>query len=394
MSLSVGWHRRLSQKYRLAEAQALKRSLTVGQSLGPGKIRLGGKDLLNFSSNDYLGLSKHPVVINAFIDAARQMGVGATASHLLFGHTTSHALLEEELAVFLGRERVLLFSSGYAANLGVISALADRHCIIHQDRLNHASLLDGALLARARLKRYAHDALPDLSEASSLPQMVVSDGVFSMDGDLLKGALLSKIARAADALLIVDDAHGIGVMGAGGRGTLEAMGLDAEDVPVLIGTLGKAFGTGGAFVAGDKVLIDHLVQFARPYIYTTAMPPALAEATRASLRLVQEDPSSRCHLHRLIDFFRSGARARGLPLMASETPIQPIRVGGAGQVIVLMEALQAQGVLVGAVRPPTVPPGGARLRCALSASHSLEDLEKLLDALHRVFQRTMPEVLS
>ena len=347
--------------------------------------------MLNFSSNDYLGLSGHPRVVEACIAVARSHGVGAGAAHLLSGHSTIHRALEEDLAVFLGRSRVLLFSSGYMANLGVLSALADRRTVIYQDRLNHASLIDGARLAGATLRRFAHGSFPDLEATPDRLSLVVSDGLFSMDGDLFSGLALAQRAQSAGALLMVDDAHGLGVLGAKGQGTLEVLGLNQSDVPILMGTLGKAFGVFGAFVAGDEALIDHLIQSARPFVYSTALPPALAGASRAALSILREEPWRREQLNDRIRLFRQEAARRGFPLLPSETAIQPILIGDSRQTIRLMDRLKAEGLLVSGIRPPTVPNGTSRLRCTLTASHAESDVERLLDGLEKVFRQEARE---
>ncbi|MDM7322782.1 MAG: 8-amino-7-oxononanoate synthase, partial [Gammaproteobacteria bacterium] len=304
------------------------------------------------------------------------------------GHTRAHQALEEELAAFTGRARALLFSTGYMANLGAIGALAGRGDTVFEDRLNHASLLDGGLLSGARFKRYPHgdaQALARLlAETGGAEKLIVTDGVFSMDGDLAPLPTLATLARQHDAWLMVDDAHGLGVLGARGRGTVEHFSLSADDVPVLIGTLGKALGTAGAFVAGDTDLIEWLIQAARPYIYTTAMPAALAEATRASLHLVDEEAWRREHLHSLIARFKMGAAQLGLALLPSQTPIQPILVGDAGEALKLSLRLWEAGIQVTAIRPPTVPQGTARLRVTFSAAHSLQDVDILLTALENL----------
>ena len=346
---------------------------------------IDGREVLSFCSNDYLGLANHPEVIAALRRGADEYGVGAGAAHLINGHSRAHHALEEELAAFTGRPRALLFSTGYMANLGVISALLSRTDTVLEDRLNHASLIDAGLLSGARLRRYLH-ADPDslathLAKSAPGRRLVASDGVFSMDGDIAPLDRLAEVAKRHDAWLMVDDAHGLGVLGREGRGSVDHFGLDAEAAPILMGTLGKAFGTAGAFVAGSDVLIETLIQQARTYVYTTALPAALAEATRASLRLLRAGDERRERLATLIRRFREGARQLGLRLMDSETPIQPILVGEARDAVRLSEALLARGILVTAIRPPTVPAGSARLRVTLSAAHDTAQVDRLLDAL-------------
>uniref|UniRef100_UPI0040549714 8-amino-7-oxononanoate synthase n=1 Tax=Pseudomonas sp. TaxID=306 RepID=UPI0040549714 len=311
-------------------------------------------------------------------------GVGGGASHLVIGHSTPHHELEEALAEFTGRPRALLFSTGYMANLGAVTALVGQGDSVLEDRLNHASLLDAGLLSGARFSRYLHN--DTVSLANRLRKvtgntLVVTDGVFSMDGDLADLPALCAEARRANAWVMVDDAHGFGPLGATGGGIVEHFGLGADDVQVLVGTLGKAFGTAGAFVAGSEELIETLVQFARPYIYTTSQPPALACTTLKSLELLRSEHWRREHLNALIKRFREGAQAIGLELMDSTTPIQPILIGDSGRAMQLSQMLRERGLLVTAIRPPTVPSGSARLRVTLSAAHSLQQLELLLEAL-------------
>lgn len=352
------------------------------------ELVVDGQPCLAFCSNDYLGLANHPEVIAALKKATDVYGVGGGASHLVVGHSRAHHQLEEELAEFTGRSRVLLFSTGYMANLGVICALLGSNDAIFQDRLNHASLLDAGRLSGARFQRYLHTDCEQLEQrlirSAAHRKLVVTDGVFSMDGDIAPLRELSALARAHDAWLMVDDAHGVGCLGPGGCGCAARFDLSQDDLPVLMGTLGKAFGTAGAFVAGSDALIETLVQFARPYIYTTAMPPAIAEATRASLTLVRKESWRREHLTTLIQRFRAGCGTLGIPLMASVTPIQPVVVGSAERALAMSRALADHGILVTAIRPPTVPQGSARLRITFSAAHTLEQVERLLTALGRV----------
>ncbi|NMT65440.1 8-amino-7-oxononanoate synthase [Marinobacter orientalis] len=343
-----------------------------------------GVPLLSFCSNDYLGLASHPDIIRAATDAMPGTGLGGASSHLICGHHDAHHQLEARLAAFTGRSSALFFSTGYMANMGVISALAGRGDTIFSDRLNHASIIDGCILSRATVRRYPHadmSALAGMLASTGGHKLVVTDGVFSMDGDIAPLKELAVLCREHDALLVVDDAHGVGVVGPHGRGSVAELGLSEEDVPVLIGTLGKAIGTSGAFVAGPKLLTDYLVQKARTYIYTTAMPPAIALATCASLDLIEREDSRRSHLQSLVRDFRRGASALGYELMPSRTPIQPIMVGDNWSALALSQALEQQGLLVTAIRPPSVPDGEARLRVTFSAGHSTADLEKLLAAL-------------
>lgn len=343
-----------------------------------------GRSLLSFCSNDYLGLASHGENIRALEQALPDVGLGGAASHLVCGHHEAHHRLEQRLAEFTRRSSALFFSTGYMANMGVISALAGRGDTIFSDRLNHASIIDGCILSRARVRRYAHGdvaALEAMLSETSGHKLVVSDGVFSMDGDIAPLTELARVCKAHDALLVVDDAHGIGVLGPQGRGSVLEAGLSQDDVPVLIGTLGKGVGTSGAFVAGSDVLIDYLVQKARTYIYTTAMPPAFAAATCVSLDVVESGDERRAHLDALIQRFRTGAQDLGYELMPSRTPIQPIMIGDNWTALALSRALEDEGLLVTAIRPPTVPEGEARLRVTLSAAHTGADVDRLLQAL-------------
>jgi 8-amino-7-oxononanoate synthase len=375
---------------RLEAAQLRRRRTTVEGFAQEGTracVRVGGRTLVDFSSNDYLGLARDPRLAEAMGASARAAGAGSAASHLVTGHGLEHARLEEELAAFTRRERALLFSTGYMANLAVMSALAGRGERILLDRLSHASLIDGARLAGAELHRYAHAdaeaAARALDEDPENAALIGTDGLFSMDGDLAPLAGLARAARRANAWLVVDDAHGLGVVGASGRGTLEECGVSGADVPVLVGTLGKAFGSFGAFVAGEAALIEYLVQKARSYIYTTALPQPVAAASRRALALAQAEGWRRAHLAALIERFRSRALAARVPLGASRTPIQPVVFGSEAAVLEAQRELEAQGLCVVAIRPPTVPKGSARLRVTLTAAHTEAQIDQLAEALGR-----------
>jgi 8-amino-7-oxononanoate synthase len=375
---------RLNQLYRQRQV------VQGGQGV---EVRINGRTLLSFCSNDYLDLAHHPEVVAAFIEGARRHGVGAGASHLITGHHAAHHALEEELADFAGTQRALLFSTGYMANLGVSSALMQRHGSVFEDKLNHASLIDAARLCGARVRRYAHgdtDRLTALLAAARSEKLILSDGVFSMDGDVAPLPALLDAARTQGAWLLLDDAHGLGVLGAHGRGTFEHFALPVASPAILMGTLGKALGTFGAFVAGSEDLIETLIQHARTYIYTTALPPAVAEATRASLRVLRADDGRRAALHARIRQFRDGARQLGLNLPASETAIQPVILGTPGLALAASEALRARDILVSAIRPPTVPRDTARLRITLSAGHTPRQVERLLDALAQLPRAPVP----
>ena len=350
-------------------------------------LHIDGRRLLNFCSNDYLGLANHPDIIKAFKSAADHFGVGSGSAHLVCGHSTAHHALEEELAEFTGRDRALLFSTGYMANIGVISSLLSRSDTVFEDRLNHASLLDGGLSSGAKFIRYAHVDVEDLTVKLVKAQgekLVVTDGVFSMDGDLAPVNTLSAVVKKHSAWLMVDDAHGLGVLGKNGGGLLEECGLTQDDVQILMGTLGKALGTSGAFVAGSETVIETLIQKARTYIYTTAMPPAIAEATRASLKIVIAENWRRDKLNKLIGQFRKGALQLGLKMMPSASTIQPLLIGDSQHAVAISAALREKGILVSAIRPPTVPQNTARLRITFSALHDESHINLLLSALAEV----------
>ena len=378
------FNQRLAAGLEQRRAEHLYRNrLTLGSPQG-ARVRLEGREYLNFCSNDYLGLANHPKVLEAFVEGARAYGVGSGASHLVCGHSAPHQELEEALAEFTGRPRALLFSSGYAANTAALGTLLQAGDSVLQDRLNHASLLDGGLHSGARFRRFAHNDMEDLAgklAAADGPTLVVVDGVFSMDGDSAPLSEIASLCRRNNAWLMVDDAHGFGVMGDTGAGSAAAAGLGAPEVPVLMATLGKALGTAGAFVAGDEILVESLIQGARNYIYTTAAPPAVASAALAALGLLSEEPWRRDHLRALVTRFRTGAEALGLPLMPSASAIQPLLVGEADRALTLSESLRGRGLLIGAIRPPTVPRGTSRLRITLSAAHTEQDVDQLLQAL-------------
>ena len=366
------------------DAAALKAALAdLEQRNLRRRRRTGLGGLVNFCSNDYLGLKDHSEVTRAFTAAAGKYGVGSGASHLVTGHGPEHEALEEELAAFTGRERALVFSTGYMANLGVIGALADQKATIASDKLNHASLIDGCRLSGAQARRYRHGdsahAAELLKAATADTKLVVTDGVFSMDGDVAPLPELARAARESKAWLVVDDAHGLGVLGATGRGCCEHFELSADDLPVLVGTFGKAFGTFGAFVAGDADLVDYLLQKSRTYVYTTALPPAVAAATRAALRVSQRETWRREKACALARRFRRGLA--GDAVSSPDTTIVPVIVGEAARALELSAELERRGFLVTAIRPPTVPPGTARLRVTLSAAHEEAQVDALSNAL-------------
>jgi len=371
------------------QKQQLYRQRRIVESPQARIIMVNGNELLNLCSNDYLGLANDERVRQAFISGVNTWGAGSGASHLVCGHTRAHHYLEEQLAEFTARPRALMFSSGYAANLGAINALVSAGDAVFEDKLNHASLLDGGLLSRAKFKRFRHkdcnhlnDQLAQMS-ASDGRKLIVTDGVFSMDGDLCDIDALCQIGADHKAWLMVDDAHGFGVLGDEGRGVVNPTIHSSDDVQVLVGTLGKAFGTQGAFVAGSEELIETLIQNARTFIYTTALPAAVAVATTESLKIVRTEHWRREKLQTLIAQFREGALALGLDLLPSTTPIQPVLMRSEADALQIAQQLEGQGILVTAIRPPTVPAGTSRLRITLTANHTEADVSQLLHALKR-----------
>ena len=367
------------------DAQGLRRKRRVLDGPQGVRVRLDGRDYLSFSSNDYLGLANHPEIVMAAQLAAARFGVGAGAAHLLTGHHRLHHDLEAELAAFVSLPAALLFSTGYMASLGVIPALLDRHGEVFEDRLNHASLVDAAVLSRAKLTRYPHLDLDwldrKLGESTAKTKLIATDTVFSMDGDMAPLPELLALAEKHDAWLYADDAHGFGVLGERGQGALAHCSLAPASRLIYLATLGKAAGVAGAFVAGTEGLVEWLVNRARTYIYTTAQPPLLAGATAASLKLIAGETWRRERLRELIGRLKAGVAGLPWPLMASDSPIQPLLVGGNEDALRLADGLRERGILIPAIRPPTVPQGEARLRISLSASHVPEDVDALLAAL-------------
>lgn len=376
---------RLRQQLQEREQAHQYRRRRIMSSAQGVRVCIDDLEYLNFCSNDYLALANHPELKAAFKQAVDRYGVGSGSAHLINGHSHEHHALEEELAAFTGRQRALLFSTGYMANLGLVSTLLGRSDTLFEDRLNHASLIDAGILSRARMQRYAHNDMTALAEKLEQcdrgEKLIVSDGVFSMDGDLAPIIDMAHLAQAHDALLMIDDAHGLGVLGRTGGGSLEQAGLDAVAVPILMGTLGKALGTFGAFVAGDELLIEALINHARSYVYTTALPPAVAAATRASLRLLQTESWRRQKLTALVEHWKQGAGQLQLPLMDSDTAIQPLLLGSSEKAIRISQQLEQRGFLISAIRPPTVAKGQARLRITFSAEHEPEHIDRLLEAL-------------
>ena len=373
-----------AQLQRREQQHLYRRRKTIDSPQGV-EIRYNGQQTLSFCSNDYLGLANHPRLIHAFKKAADEYGVGSGSAHLITGHLRPHEILEEKLAEFFNRPRALVFSTGYMANLGILSALTDRHDVIFEDKLNHASLLDGAQLSRAALKRYHHldcDHLESLlQESRNQHSIIATDALFSMDGDLAPLPRLAQLAAQYQSLLMIDDAHGIGVLGETGRGCVEYFGLNDHQVPILMGTMGKALGTFGAFVAASEDIIEMLIQDARSYLFTTAPPPAIAAATIESLAIIDDEPWRRAQLQERIEQFRKGAKQLGLALMESHSAIQPIVFWEAQAAVTASEKLLAQKILVPAIRPPTVPQGSARIRITLCANHTTHQVNQLLEGL-------------
>jgi 8-amino-7-oxononanoate synthase len=370
-------------------AQGLLRQRRTLQSPQSPHIVVDGKSYLSFCSNDYLGLANHPELIDAMQQGAAQYGAGAGAAHLVSGHTQPHHDLEVALAAFVGKPAALLFSTGYMANLGVVQALVAKGDTVFADKLNHASLNDAMLLSRAEMKRYRHNDVAHLEQllvqTTRGRKLVITDAVFSMDGDLAPLPELLALCERHDAWLLVDDAHGFGVLGAQGRGSLAHFGIASKRI-IYMATLGKAAGVSGAFVAAEQVVVDMLVNHARSYVYTTATPPALASALLASLRVIEQGDALRAHLQMLVTQLRSGLDGLRWKLMPSSTAIQPLLIGDNKAALELSNALRERGIWVAAIRPPTVPQGTARLRITLSAAHAAADVTRLIEALHEFAQ--------
>lgn len=387
---SLPWNDELNTALTERKAAARYRFPRIRTGAQGVDIVIDGKQMLSFCSNDYLGLAANDEITQAFVAATETQGVGSGAAHLLTGHSQYHHELELALADFLGQQKVVLFSTGYMANLAVIDGLLGSGDTVIQDKLNHASLLDGGRISAAEQLRYPHSDMTALSRrlekaSSSQHKLIVSDGVFSMDGDLAPLPDLMKLAQQHNAGLFIDDAHGLGVLGEKGRGLTEHFNIADTEQPIVMGTFGKAFGTAGAFVAADEVVIETLIQQARSYVYTTAQPAAVAAATLASLKIVKEQNWRREKLQTLIAQFRTGAKQLGLNLMDSLTPIQPVIIGDDQQALNIGKALEKLGILVGVIRPPTVPKNSARLRITLSAAHSEQHVNQLLAALESVY---------
>lgn len=373
------------------KAEGLLRQRRLLDSPQAEHIVANDKHFLSFCSNDYLGLANRPELIAAMQKAAGDSGVGSGASNLITGHHRYHDELEKRLAKFVEMPAALLFSTGYMANIGVIGALMGRHDAIFADKLNHACLNEGAYLSRAAFHRFPHNDVAALEkllqESNAQHKLIAADAVFSMDGDIAPLTEYLALCEKYDAYLYIDDAHGFGVLGEHGKGSLSHLKLKSPRI-IMMATLGKAAGVAGAFVAGEKVVIDYLIQKANSYVYSTPAPPALSATLTESVRLIEEGDDLRAHLQSLIAYLKANLKTLKWQLMPSDTAVQPLVVGGNHEVVALSEYLQAQGILVPAIRPPTVPVNTGRLRISLSAAHSLEDIKRLIDALHQA-ERTL-----
>ena len=356
-------------------------------------MQIDNKNVISFCSNDYLGLANHPQIKQATIDAIKHFGIGSGAAHLVNGHSIVHHQLEEELAEFTGYPRALLFSTGYMANLGLCQALVEKGDYVFEDRLNHASLVDGGLISGARLQRYLHNDVSSLKKKmqkadTDSEKLVLTDGVFSMDGDIAELPALATLCKKNNSWLMVDDAHGFGTLGETGKGSLQHFSLSTTQVPIYMATLGKAMGTAGAFIAGSDELIETIIQNARTYIYTTAMPAAIAEATRYSLNIIQNESRHLNNLNNNITYFRTCCTESSIPIEDSETAIQPIIIGDDKIALQVSQQLFESGFLVTAIRPPTVPEGTSRLRVTLSAKHTAAHIDALVQALEKSLSTT------
>lgn len=367
------------------QAEHLYRTRLPTQNRQGAIVQHQQQSYLSFNSNDYLGHAQHPDVIAAFQKGAEQYGVGSSGSHLLGGHHPAHEALEEALAEFFGTPSALLFSTGYSANLSALISLIQPSDHLFQDRLNHASLIDAGRYCQAKFNRYRHLNVDDLENRlkthPSHHTWIVTDGVFSVDGDIAPLNRLVTLSKHYQTGLIVDDAHGIGILGKSGRGTISHFGLNADTMTLLTGSFSIALGTFGAFAAGSQCLIETLIQSARGYMYTTALPPAIAEATRTSLKLLEAADDKRAYLNHLIQYFQTCASQLGLKSIPSSTPIQPILIGDNLKTQLLAKTLQKAGLLVGAIRPPTVPKNTARLRIALTVHHTRAHIDYLLETI-------------
>ncbi len=392
------WREQLIQQHQNRVAAKVWRKRQASQAAVGRELRINGKTYLNFCSNDYLGLANHPALADAAIETIRERGTGAAASHLICGHQDIHQALENELAAFVGAEKAVTFSTGYMANLAVPQTFLEKGDLVVQDRLNHASLIDAGRFCEVNLKRYRHldfaHARTILVKSNANKKLLTTDGVFSMDGDQAPLHELTEVCRHTKSLLLIDDAHGFGVLGKTGAGSLEQHGIGVGGGVLMLGTLGKAAGSFGAFIAGDAVYIDSLIQHARSYIYTTALPPSIASATRAAIKIIQTEPDRREKLNANITYFRQAVDELHLKTLDSKTAIQPILLGDSETALQATELLRQQGLWITAIRPPTVPEGTARLRITISCEHHQNDIDQLITALRSDAMRKLSETIQ
>lgn len=373
------------------QRKALNRSRRVSQSAQGIEVVYNDQKCISFCSNDYLNIANHPDVIRAFQLGATKFGLGSGASQLVCGHNIAHQALEEQFADFLGYEKCLLFSNGYMANLGVITTLMRQGGYLLQDKYNHASLLDAGIASQGHLNRYQHKNLNSLEKLlikyREQFKLIVSDGIFSIDGDLAPLPQLVKLSQEYQTPLMIDDAHGIGVLGQQGRGCIEHFQLSATDIPILVCPLGKAFGSYGAIVASNATVIDSLIHFARSYVYTTATPPAIAYASATSLKIVRDESWRREKLKHLIKFYQQQAKLRNLPIVTSPSPIQSLIVGDAADALAIQQKMLTHGFLIYAMRPPSIPTKTSCIRITLNALHTEQQIQKLLDKLTTIMNK-------
>ena len=392
------WREQLIQQHQNRVAAKVWRKRQATQDAVGRELKINGKTYLNFCSNDYLGLASHPALADAAIETIRERGTGAAASHLICGHQDIHQELENELAAFVGAEKAVTFSTGYMANLAVPQTFLEKGDLVVQDRLNHASLIDAGRFCEVNLKRYRHldfaHARTILVKSNANKKLLTTDGVFSMDGDQAPLHELTEVCRQTKSLLLIDDAHGFGVLGKTGAGSLEQHGIGVGGGVLMLGTLGKAAGSFGAFIAGDAVYIDSLIQHARSYIYTTALPPSIASATRAAIKIIQTEPERRDKLNANITYFRQAIDELNLKILDSKTAIQPILLGDSETALQATELLRQHGLWITAIRPPTVPEGTARLRITISCEHHQNDIDQLITALRSDAMRKLTETLQ
>lgn len=392
------WREQLIQQHQNRVAAKVWRKRQATQDAVGRELKINGKTYLNFCSNDYLGLASHPALADAAIDTIRERGTGAAASHLICGHQDIHQELENELAAFVGAEKAVTFSTGYMANLAVPQTFLEKGDLVVQDRLNHASLIDAGRFCEVNLKRYRHldfaHARTILVKSNANKKLLTTDGVFSMDGDQAPLHELTEVCRQTKSLLLIDDAHGFGVLGKTGAGSLEQHGIGVGGGVLMLGTLGKAAGSFGAFIAGDAVYIDSLIQHARSYIYTTALPPSIASATRAAIKIIQTEPGRRDKLNANITYFRQAIGELNLKTLDSKTAIQPILLGDSETALQATELLRQHGLWITAIRPPTVPEGTARLRITISCEHHQNDIDQLITVLRSDAMRKLTETLQ